>query len=176
MSPTSTESLWGRTGGFIRQRQYCRWAGRGVFIFAQCANVHAFQAVTSLSRAPLMTDRSPAFVIRRGGEPGRYVYVDNLGVIAPSKPDVEAGLEESTRVFDERGLILHDREMLEDGGVSLGVHLDGQLLQSRPDSDRWLRCRAAITHILHRRRCSGAELEILRGRLLILGLSRREVL
>jgi hypothetical protein len=32
--------------------------------FAQCANVHAFQAVTSLSRAPLMTDRSPAFVLR----------------------------------------------------------------------------------------------------------------
>ena len=100
--------------------------------------------------------------------------MDNLGVIAPSKPDVEAGLEESTQVFDQRGLILHDREMLEDGGVSLGVHLDGQLLQSRPDSDRWLRCRAAITHILHRRRCSGAELDILLGHLTFLGLGRRE--
>ena len=69
--------------------------------------MHAFEAVTSLSRTPLMTDRSPAFVLRRDGDPGRYVYVDKLGVLAPDKPDVEAGLEESTRVFDQRGLILH---------------------------------------------------------------------
>ena len=84
------------------------------------------------------------------GAMGRYCYVDNLGALGPERGEIAKGLEESTRVFDGKGLKLHDREMMDDGGVSLGVHLDGQMLQSRPEAERWLRCHAAIGFVLSR--------------------------
>ena len=86
------------------------------------------------------------------------------------------GLGEAISVFSSQCLILHDREMLNDGGTLLGVCLDGVLLQSRPDAERWLRCRAAISFVLIRRRCSGAQMEILMGHLTFLALSSCEVL
>ena len=129
-----------------------------------------------LRDARFLSDRSTAFVLSRDGPPGRYCYVDNLGVVGPRRAEIEKGLEASTRVFDGKGLLLHDRELLDDGGVSLGVHLDGKALQSRPDTDRWLRCRSALSFVISRRRCSGGQLEILLVHLTFLGLSRREVL
>ena len=96
--------------------------------FAQTANVHAFTSVDCLRDARFLSDRSTAFVLSRDGPPGRYCYVDNRGVVGPRRAEIEKGLEASTRVFDGKGLLLHDRELLDDGGVSLGVHLDGKAL------------------------------------------------
>ena len=110
-----------------------------------------------------ITDRSAAFVLSREGLAGRYCYVDNLGLMGPRRPEVSSGIEASTHLFDERGLLLHDRELLDDGGVSLGVFLDGQALQCRPDYERWLLCRSALSYLIMARRCTGAQLEVLLG-------------
>ena len=87
---------------------------------AQSINVHTFRLCSSLSDAPFMTSRSPAFGLRQGGAPGRYVYVDNLGAVGSARQPIADGLEEATSVFGSRGLLLHDREMMEGAALLWG--------------------------------------------------------
>ena len=146
--------------------------------FAQLANATRMALLPCLDRSLALTDRGAPLVLRADGreETAHYVYVDNLGVISGNRDRVEAALHEAHESFDSVGLLLHETEVFEGAGKTLGVVIDGKALETRAADERFGNIRAALRWLLRRRCVAGWELEVILGHCTFLALVRRELL
>ena len=146
--------------------------------FAQRINEVMMDRVSALKGSSLVHDRGGPAVFSSSSpqDMKHFVYVDNLGVLSPSRQAVEDGLAELSQKFTAEKLLLHPGEVLHERIKALGVELDGKSLTSKISPDRFHRVRQGLRCILHRGRCSGRVLEILVGHCTYCGLMNRSLL
>ena len=146
--------------------------------FAQRISEQLMRQVPALAGSHLASDRG-APVSFSDGDPERthhYVYVDNLGVMSLSEEKVAAGLDQLTKVFNDKGLLLHGGEVGQESVRALGVELNGASLTTTLTPERFHRVRAGLRALLRRGRCSGRALERVVGHCTYCGLLNRGTL
>jgi hypothetical protein len=142
--------------------------------FAQKCVDFKFSQIPELSGAHVLSDRGSVWVLCRGNCLARWVYVDNLGVLGDSVERVEVILAAATATFDADGLDLHQVEVHESGGPSLGIIIDCELLQTRNTEKRHGILTQGINAVLSMRKVRGWVLEVLIGHCNFFGLISRE--
>eukprot|EP00438_Fugacium_kawagutii_P024261 Skav223122 [mRNA] locus=scaffold419:830256:833692:- [translate_table: standard] len=143
--------------------------------FAQRINEVVMSDVGTLSSSSLIHDRSgPAvFDSQDPGDVKHFVYVDNLGVFSSDRRVVEQGLDDLSKDFTDKRLLLHPGEVQHSCIKALGVELDGVSLSSHTSPARLHRVRQGLRCVLRRKRCTGRVLEILVGHCTYVGLLNR---
>ena len=150
--------------------------------FAQKANQNIAGNVLSLRSSSLVHDRGPPLVlrVRRGVscdlDKHYYVYVDNLGVLHPSKDAVEEVMRDLQKAFDGAGLLLHGSEISSGATEALGCTIEGNRLRSRINNERLWKIHHGIKALLGRGRCTGKLLEVVVGHCTFAGLMNRQSL
>ncbi|CAK0906248.1 unnamed protein product, partial [Prorocentrum cordatum] len=147
--------------------------------FAQAANQSRLDRQPSLAKSLRLSDRGPPLVLRRGPHSenlGHFMYVDNAGVLGLSDTAVRSALHEAQTDFDRDHLKFHEVELHVGGGRTLGCHLDGARLCTRPTDERFATVRKGLRCLLRQRKVAGWQLEMVLGHMTFMALVRRELL
>ena len=99
--------------------------------FAQACTSNLFGSVPGLENSLILSDGGDVWVVGRGCNVARWVYVDNLGAIGSWQKRVQQFLDAARYQFDKDGLKLHEIEIYESGGPFLGIAIDLDLMQTR---------------------------------------------
>jgi len=102
------------------------------------------------------------------------VYIDNFINAGTSQKFVSAAAAEGSSLLKSSGLVVHEIEQAQEGGLVLGWEFGSTSF--RPSCNRVLKARLAIRHVLQRGKASGRMLECLVMHLCFIGLCRRESL
>ena len=143
--------------------------------FAQRISEELMDQVPGLSQSVRMHDRGGPAVFDSSDPQAvkHFVYVDNLGVMSSDRQVVSRELDELTKQFTGKDLLLPPGEIQHEHIKALGVQLDGKSLKSSLTSDRFHRVRQGIRGLLRRGRCTGKVLEIVVGHCTYCGLMNR---
>ncbi|CAK0861934.1 unnamed protein product [Prorocentrum cordatum] len=147
--------------------------------FAQAANQSRLDRQPSLAKSLRLSDRGPPLVLRRGPHSenlGHFMYVDSAGVLGLSDTAVRSALHEAQTDFDRDHLKFHEVELHVGGGRTLGCHLDGARLCTRPTDERFATVRKGLRCLLRQRKVAGWQLEMVLGHMTFMALVRRELL
>ena len=108
---------------FFRVRLRSRWGSVGA---CTCATVQVRRCSSvprgSSGRAPIF-HHSPRQE-NENDDKFKYVYVDNIGVLATSQAKTSKLMAKLTTTFDDAGLLTHEVSVSDSQGVSLGTVLD----------------------------------------------------
>ena len=126
--------------------------------------------------ATTLADRGRPAVFDESTSMAQYVYVDNVGVLGRSRAAVEEYRDKSCDALDDKGLVTHERDEVNQLSNNLGVTLDGIKLQVRPSSVRYWRVRRCLQWALKKPRFHGRVLARLVGHLTFFGLVNRRCL
>jgi hypothetical protein len=102
-----------------------------------------------------------------------YAYVDNLGCLDPKMRDVESFVQDVQKDFGDVGLDIHETEILEGGGITLGTEVDGRNFRTTVSDKRRHRLRSGLLAMLTRRTVSGRQVEAIVGHCTFCGLIER---
>ena len=69
--------------------------------------------------------------------------------------DVESFVHDLQRDFGDAGLTIHETEILEGGGITLGTEVDGRSFRTTVSDKRRHRLRGGLLAMLNRRAVSG---------------------
>ena len=94
-----------------------------------------------------------------------YVYVDNLGVLGSPVGAVRDSIDRVTKVFDEAGLITHEREIATGPSLALGALLGPKKLRTSISPQRLWKVRGALVWALRCRALAGRTWEVIVGHL-----------
>ncbi|CAK0880972.1 unnamed protein product, partial [Prorocentrum cordatum] len=130
---------------------------------------------TAVSERVLMSDRGPPLVVEvePGLHGGAYVYVDNMGVLAPSEGLAKSALESWTGLFEGVGLDLHKSSVGSGACEALGTKLDLELMRSGVSDGRFWKVYLGLGGLLARGRATGRALEVVLGHCTFCGLALR---
>ncbi|CAK0871913.1 unnamed protein product [Prorocentrum cordatum] len=129
----------------------------------------------AVSERVLMSDRGPPLVVEvePGLHGGAYVYVDNMGVLAPSEGLAKSALESWTGLFEGVGLDLHKSSVGSGACEALGTKLDLELMRSGVSDGRFWKVYLGLGGLLARGRATGRALEVVLGHCTFCGLALR---
>ncbi|CAK0867094.1 unnamed protein product [Prorocentrum cordatum] len=129
----------------------------------------------AISERVLMSDRGPPLVVEvePGLHGGAYVYVDNMGVLAPSEGLAKSALESWTGLFEGVGLDLHKSSVGSGASEALGTKLDLELMRSGVSDGRFWKVYLGLGGLLARGRATGRALEVVLGHCTFCGLALR---
>ena len=143
---------------------------------AQQASSLRLSSLSCSSETFELYDQGPPLVLGGPGGDARYVYVDNIGRIGLDKGKGKEFAAEAVESFGAVNLKLHEVELNQQIGETLGVTVDGSRGETRNTERRTLRLWSALGALLSRRRVCGWELEAVMGHVTHYALVRREAL
>ena len=138
---------------------------------------HEFLVDRALSLPPEVRVREGLMRKPLGAQECAHVaYLDNFGVLGPSKSQVELVVEQVAEVFRGHGLAVHEMDPGSLQADFLGLRWDGERGRFTLSQKRLWRIRMGIDFLLAKGRCSGKELERVIGHVTFACLTRRECL
>ena len=151
--------------------------------FCQVTGEHQVALTSGMEHSVRMHDKGGPMILRacRHGavDPhfvSHYVYVDNIGIFSIGSPHTRERLDGVMSHFSELGLQMHEVEIFEDTGETLGTRVSLSGLSSALSKKRYWRVRQGLRYALSRRALPGAIWLILVGHITYCCLTNRDLM